>query len=241
MKVFVSWSEERSRQFAEAIRTWLPRVVQSAKPYFTPADIAKGAKWDNEISKELEQSDICIIALTRESLNSQWIMFEAGAISRQVERARICPIVFNIEKTDVEGPLARFQATAFSKDEIRQLLTTINNAAKDAALTERDLDEVFEMWWPKLEDAVRAIAAQQPDPGTQIRTEKELIEENLLLTRALSTQLQELISVQAERDLFRPRKPGPADILGVTELGRRVEPDATRVDRGGFKTTSGSE
>jgi hypothetical protein len=74
MKVFISWSGERSKSFAEAIRNWLPLALQSAKPYFTPADIEKGAKWDNEISEQLEQSDICIIALTRDNLNSPWIM-----------------------------------------------------------------------------------------------------------------------------------------------------------------------
>ena len=123
----------------------------------TPADTEKGTKWDSEISNELEQSDICIITLTRESLNSQWIMFEAGAISRRVERARICPIVFNIEKTDIQGPLSRFQATAFNEHEIHQLLTTINKAAKDAALTEADLDASFKKWWPDLKSEVEAI------------------------------------------------------------------------------------
>jgi hypothetical protein len=236
MKVFISWSGDHSRQFANAIREWLPRVLQAAKPYFTPADIEKGAKWDNEISKELEQSDICIITLTRESLNSQWIMFEAGAISRRIERARVCPIVFNIEKTDIQGPLSRFQATAFNEDEIRQLLTTINKAANEAALTERDLDAVFEKWWPDLEREVATIFAnaQQPHPGRQIRTEKELLEENLATTRALleqqqvlSQRLWHLIELQSGRLLTTLVKPG--GLPSLLDLARSSEaPDQFR-------------
>jgi TIR domain len=136
MKVFISWSGDRSKQFAEAIREWLPNVLQFTRPYFTPSDLEKGARWNNEISKELEASGICILAMTDENLLSPWIMFEAGAISRVVGEGRVCPIVFGCDKTDLEGPLASFQATAFNKAEVRQLLITINNAAKEAALKE---------------------------------------------------------------------------------------------------------
>ena len=54
MKVFISWSGELSKQLGQALRQWLPGTLQSVKPYFTPADIDKGAKWESEISKELE-------------------------------------------------------------------------------------------------------------------------------------------------------------------------------------------
>jgi hypothetical protein len=43
----------------------------------------------NEISKELEQSKIGIIAMTEENLTSPWIMFEAGAISKVVEEGPV--------------------------------------------------------------------------------------------------------------------------------------------------------
>ena len=85
MKVFIHWSGERSKQLGEAIREWLPNVLQFVKPYFSPADIDKGARWANEISKELEQSKIGIIAMTDENRTNPWIMFETGAISKVVE------------------------------------------------------------------------------------------------------------------------------------------------------------
>jgi hypothetical protein len=202
MKVFISWSGERSKQLGGAIREWLPNVLQFTRPYFTPADIEKGARWDNEISKELQQSQFGIFVMTQEALSSSWIMFEAGAISKVVEKARICAIVFGINTTDLVGPLTTFQATVFNKDEVRQLLTTINNAAKDAGLAERNLDEAFEMWWPKLEQKVAAISSTaQPANSGPHRKDSDLLRENLELTRSLVAEHQKLVRVLTQSGL----------------------------------------
>jgi hypothetical protein len=189
MKVFISWSGDRSRQLAEAIQWWLQHVLQFTKPFFSPEDIGKGKRWNNEISKELGQSQIGIIAMTQENLTSPWIMFEAGAISKVVEEGLVCPIVFGIKKTDLKGPLASFQAIEFDRDEVRQLLRTINKAAKEAALTERNLEEQFDMWWPRLEEKVQAISAAQP-PTEPKRSERDLLEEAVSNTRTLIRELQ---------------------------------------------------
>jgi hypothetical protein len=188
MRVFISWSGDLSRQLAQALHNWLPGALQYVKPYFTPADIEKGAKWDTEISKELGQSTVCIIALTRESLTSQWIMFEAGAISRSVENSRVCPILFGIKTTDLQGPLQRFQATTFSKAEIFQLLGTINANAGEQALLSSVLEEVCDMWWPKLESNVTGILAAAASSGAapEVRTDRSLLEETLSLVRDIA-------------------------------------------------------
>jgi hypothetical protein len=64
-KVFLSWGGELSGKLASALRDWLPAALQYVKPYFTPGDIEKGTKWNAEIAKELETSNIGIICLTR--------------------------------------------------------------------------------------------------------------------------------------------------------------------------------
>jgi hypothetical protein len=166
--------------------------LQFAKPYFTPADIDKGKRWSNDISKELEQSKMGIITMTEENLTSPWIMFEAGAISKVVEEGLVCPIVFGIAKTDLVGPLASFQAIEFNRTEVRQLLTTINNAANEAALNERHLEEAFDMWWPKLEQKVKDISSAPQPPSGPHRTDRDLLEEIVENTRSLVRELQAL-------------------------------------------------
>jgi TIR domain len=193
MRVFISWSGELSKQLAEAIRDWLPNVLQYVKPYFTVADTEKGARWENEISKQLEASNFCIIALTRESLNSNWIMFEAGAISRSVEKTRICAILFGIEPIDVKGPLAAFQATRFSKEEVCKLVKTINANAGDAAIESERLDRSFDMWWPRLEESESKIISEAGSAAkAPRREERDLLEEVVGQSRAHAEQLSEI-------------------------------------------------
>jgi hypothetical protein len=186
MRVFISWSGELSRQLGEVIRGWLPSALQHVKPYFTPNDIDKGAKWASEISKELSASAVCVIVLTRENLSSSWIMFEAGAISSTIENSRVCPIIFDIEPTDLQGPLAQFQATRFIKADIRKLFNTINSLAADNRLDDAVADTVFEKWWPDLDSSIKKILeGHTAKKDTQkIRSDRELIEEILLLIRA---------------------------------------------------------
>jgi hypothetical protein len=70
MQVFISWAGERSKQLGVAIREWLPCVLHSAEPYFSPADIDKGARWYSDIVQALEQSNVGLIILTQEALTS---------------------------------------------------------------------------------------------------------------------------------------------------------------------------
>ena len=203
MRVFISWSGELSRQLAEALHRWLQNVLQFVKPYFTLSDIEKGARWANEISKELEKSTFGIIALTRDNLHEPWINFEAGAISSSVEQGRVCPIVFDMKPTDVDGPLAQFQSSRFTREDIHHLIRTINNAAaEDKKLSESRVDSAFDMWWPKLEAEINTILrnAVLPHSPQQVRSDRELMEEMLSLIRGISSRQEQLEAANRNRD-----------------------------------------
>ena len=75
MRVFISWSGAHSEKLGEVLRNWLPSVLQLVKPYFTPSDIEKGARWNTEIAKELETAEVGILCVTRDNLHSDWVMF----------------------------------------------------------------------------------------------------------------------------------------------------------------------
>lgn len=55
VSVFISWSGELSRQYAELLSRWLPRVIQAVDPFFSPDDIGKGSFWFGEITKKLSE------------------------------------------------------------------------------------------------------------------------------------------------------------------------------------------
>jgi hypothetical protein len=201
--VFISWSGDLSKTLADAIQRWLPSALQFVKPYFTP-DVDKGARWANEISKELADSAFGIIVLTPENFRSPWINFEAGAISRMLDQAKVCPIVFGMEPTDVEWPLAQFQATRFVKEDIHRLFKTINAAAGDRKLAESVADGVFVKWWPDLESEVKAIleSAAQARAPAKVRSERQLVEEILSLVRSMSARQEQIEVSNQNRDLI---------------------------------------
>jgi hypothetical protein len=82
--VFISWSGETSRKIAEELYRWIPSVLQFVQPYFTPNDVEKGAKWSSEIAQKLSDTHVGVICLTRENYEKPWILFEAGALSKDL-------------------------------------------------------------------------------------------------------------------------------------------------------------
>lgn len=186
MKVFISWSGDTSKALAEALRGWLPSVVQAIKPYFSPDDITKGSRWSTEIAKELEECKIGLICLTADNLEAPWIMFETGALSKSISAARVCPLLFGVEPSDVKGPLVQFQAAPFARDEMKKAVRMMNQELGPQALTSDVLDSVFEMWWPKLEEKVKKITANVQEPAKQsTRSERDILEEILARVRAV--------------------------------------------------------
>src|SRR4051812_12899520 len=110
MKLFISWSGQTSQQIAQAMREWIPLVLPAVKPFITSSDIDKGARWQGDISQELDQSNFGIVCLTRENLNSQWLAFEAGALAKHLS-GKVAPILFGLEHQEVQQPLGMFQGT----------------------------------------------------------------------------------------------------------------------------------
>lgn len=187
MKVFISWSGERSKAVAESLRYWLPKVIQAVQPWMSADDIEKGTRWRTGIASELEKSSVGIICLTPENLDSTWIHFEAGALSRQHTDTYVCTFLYSLEPTDVQEPLAQFQATRAQKEDVRKLIFTINNALGDSKLPESELNETLDMWLPKLEERLRQIGPLG-SPTKPLRTDRELIEEVLSIVRSQQTE-----------------------------------------------------
>ncbi|SFC94419.1 TIR domain-containing protein [Flexibacter flexilis DSM 6793] len=183
MRIFISWSGDVSKQIGEAIKDWLPAVLQNVKPYFTPNDIEKGARWNADISKELEHCKLGIFIYTKDNIDSQWMLFEAGAISKMLDNSKVCPILFGLDNADFKGPLTQFQTSQFQKTDFRKLVYSINNSLSEQKLEEKVLDEVFEMWWPKLENKVNKLLDANKVENIAVRNDRELLEEILAISR----------------------------------------------------------
>lgn len=162
MKVFISWSGDLSHRVAAALRDWLPSVIQSLEPYVSSEDIDKGARWSTDIAKELEDSSYGILCITKENVDAAWLNFEAGALSKSVERSRVSPFLFGVKRSEIKGPVLQFQSTIFEKGDVKKLLAGLNEAEGENCLDEARLDQIFEVWWPQLEDSLKKIEIKQP-------------------------------------------------------------------------------
>jgi len=58
LRVFVSWSGERSKTIALALHSWLRKVTQGARYWVSPKDIEGGSLWDLEIAASLRPATL---------------------------------------------------------------------------------------------------------------------------------------------------------------------------------------
>ena len=182
MEIFISWSGEQSKGCAEALKDWLPKVINAVKPWISSADIDKGARWGQEISERLSTARFGIICLTPDNLHSDWILFEAGALSKAIDGSLTCTLLIGLTPSDVLFPMAQFQHTTVAKDDMLRLLKTINAQVSDAGLSEKHLAEAFEVWWPRLDQQLRTLPTEKIK-NAQKRTDRDLLEEVLGLLR----------------------------------------------------------
>ena len=222
---------------AHALREWLPTVIQSVEPWMSGSDIDQGARWSPEIATQLEQANIGIICLTPDNVLSPSLHFEAGALSKALDKSRVCTYLLDLDPTDLRWPLADFQATRANKEETKKLLITINKALGVQSLPVERLEKTFDRWWPELEAQITKL----PPPGNAAknrRSDRELLQEILELLRdrrideraqesaaVLRTATQrlgaleaELAALQSRRDELQTRREALLDAsMGDTE------------------------
>ncbi|MEW5929152.1 MAG: toll/interleukin-1 receptor domain-containing protein [Gemmatimonadota bacterium] len=191
MKVFISWSGPRSRAVAEALNDWLRRVIQAVRPFYSP-DIDKGAKWSSEIDQALEGTSFGIVCLTKDNLSSEWIHYEAGALSKTPD-ALIWTLLLDVQPSEVRQPLGKYQHTVADKNDMWKLIQTINNRLSDP-LGDSVLFDSFEQNWPRLDAVLRDVQAIPELQESSAGTHDKIGEWD---ARAMFSEILELLRAQA--------------------------------------------
>jgi hypothetical protein len=190
MKVFLSWSGERSHYVAKALRDWLPLVLHFADPWLSDRDIAAGERWSEKIATELEARQFGILVLTRENVAAPWVLFEAGALSKAFATSQVVPYLVDLEFKDLSGPLAQFQAAKAERSSTRELIEAIN-ARADRPLQPAHMHELFDALWPKLEATLSSLPSVETS-ATSSTKERDVIEELVEVTRRVERRLDDL-------------------------------------------------
>ena len=189
MKVLISWSGDESRRVAEVLHLWLPRIIQSVQVFMSSKDIQKGKRWPVELGQCLEEAEAAILCMAADNLNSRWLLFEAGAISKN-QNALVIPYLNNLGKSEVELPLSQFQLTTRDRDEILEMFRVIN-ANQISPVSEKQLQWQFDRNWSALSSELESVIESSEtsidgDTIPTIRLDRDVLEEILELLREQS-------------------------------------------------------
>ena len=221
MKIFISWSGDLSNKIAIILKDWIPNVLQNVEPYVSSEDIPKGDRWSTDIATELSDSSFGILCVTKDNVNAPWLNFEAGALSKKLDSSKVCPFLFGMKKSEIEGPLLQFQITFRNRDDIFKLMQSINKSSDDEFLDDARLKKTFDVWWSSLEEAFDKVETDTPEIDEEIKSD-DIDTNNLILEEIL-----DLVRTQ-QKLLRRPEEILPPSYL--YEIIQNIPSNSLRSD-----------
>jgi TIR domain len=207
MKVFISWSGERSKAIAEALHNWLPLVLHYVSPWLSQADIEAGQRWAEQVAKELEGCNFGILCITKENVASPWVLFEAGALAKSMQESRVMPLLLDLEFQDITGPLAQFQAKKFDRTGFSEVVISLNQNAQHPVPDAR-VKQLFEALWPELESKINNIP-KISNTTKLSRSQPEILEELVSSVRTLEARFREVVDESPRSSRNRKKRLHP--------------------------------
>jgi len=203
MKVFLSWSGQRSKEVANLLSDWLCCVIQASRPWISTRDLDRGSLWFGEINDQLKDTTVGIICLTQENKTRPWILFEAGALAKGLSTSRVCTLLVDLEPKDIEDPLAQFNHTFPTRESVLGLVKTLNSTLASNGLDNRILEQVFSTYWPQFESRFADILSNtEAQPPSKPRPKEDVLGEILENTRMLNSRIRRLEN-ESERSRMR--------------------------------------
>ncbi|PYD62634.1 hypothetical protein CFR72_11435 [Gluconacetobacter entanii] len=175
---------------ANALRDWLPMVLQYVEPFVSDKDISAGERWAQAISGELEASNFGIICITPENISSEWILFESGALSKSMSDGKVIPLLFGLELSDLSGPLSQFQAQKAEEAGIMEIVKSINKVAEKPA-SDQIVNQLVPSLWPKFKSKLDEISSKTPVDKHK-RPQHEILEELVKDVRGIGSVVRDM-------------------------------------------------
>jgi hypothetical protein len=185
MKVFLSWSGERSKAAAEAFREWLPYVINAVEPWVSSRDIDAGKRWGLDLQQQLEYTRFGIVFVTPGNVEAPWLLFEAGSLAKTTEDTHVCTYLLGMTPQELPtSPLTQFQAKTWEKESTLELVQTVNRALKEDAIAADRIEKAFSKWWPDLKKKLDELPAEDAD-AKEPPSLPEMVAETLAVVRVL--------------------------------------------------------
>jgi TIR domain len=203
MRLFISWSGERSHEMAKALHEWIPLVLHYVEPWLSQANIEAGQRWAEQVAKELESTNFGIICVTQENVASPWVLFEAGALAKSMQGARVVPLLLDLDIRDITGPLAQFQAKKADRSGLSDVIQSLNRGPENL-VPEDKLNQLLEALFPQIEKKIGTIP-KAASTTKHSRPQNEVLEELVASVRSLDSRMRE----QSDEGIRSSRRRGP--------------------------------
>jgi hypothetical protein len=61
-------------------------------------DIEIGGRWNQQVAAQLDAADFGIVVVTAANQHQPWLMFEAGALAKRLDVARVVPLFVDLTR-----------------------------------------------------------------------------------------------------------------------------------------------
>lgn len=202
-EIFVSWSGPLSHKIGKEFTKWIPTVIPNAKPFISSENLNAGSQWMAKLFEKLGTCKFAVLCLTPDNIASPWMLFEAGAVAKGFDTARVVPLLVNLTTSDLKDPLRGLNAIEFTQDHFRKLVREVNDLSTDPEEWSTVQDR-FDGLWQKLESRVRTILAEPAHarprsswdvflsaPMAAYRTEKKYREQHAIVEQVFTTLVKD--------------------------------------------------
>jgi hypothetical protein len=138
------------------------------------------------------------------------------------EKPLACTLLIGVKSSDLSGPLTLFQDTKPTHDDLLKLVKTLNKALGNDALNEAQLEGIFDIVWPKLEERLNSLPSDGPAQRPH-RSEREMLEELVDLQRSKSASDAQLLAKAEESVLELRAQLSSAEASLALERARLAE------------------
>ena len=219
MKVFIGWSGETSKQIAERLREWIPKVNAHIEAFVSFEDIGLGVNWSETLTEQLKRASYGILCITPDNLKAQWLFYEAGILEVSTSlnnpdgKSRVAPLQFGMEHaSDLPSPLSHYQSGKFGYDAMWNLTRHMNVVCRSqyaeklggagdneqvvkTYLELTELKERFDALYSELERKVTPILRNAPpvDPNIQKADVMRILRNALPVCPGLKEDIERLL------------------------------------------------
>jgi hypothetical protein len=124
-------------------------MLYDVSTFMSQESIPSGSDWATVLARELQGSIFTIVCLTPQNLSSPWLLYEAGALTREPEQ-RLCALLLGgVTVQDIPGPLSRYQHRTWSRDQFEVLMRDIRAILAEPP-TEKEFDASLKQHWPEI-------------------------------------------------------------------------------------------